>query len=498
RFAGALRIPTVSYDKYRGVPPDDSDDTDHAGFPAMHAYFERQFPHVHAQLERTIVNKYSLLYVWHGTGGADADAAPLMLCSHMDVVPVLEATRDEWVHAPFSGDVADGYVWGRGAADTKSTLLGILEAVEALLVGGFAPSKTVILAFGHDEELSGAVGAKSIYRKLSELGYDGKIGMLIDEGTSLGVLFGVEFASVAIAEKGYIDIELEVETPGGHASMPERHTGIGFMSQAITALEAHPFAPKLTDDNPYLTALQCATTYGDPAQVDPVLAWALRHLPATRGALERYLDSERTARPFVATSQAVDIVQGGAKVNALPERVMAAVNHRVALHQRTADVERAVVARLRPVVAVAGLNLTATDVDGRVYAAIEAGPRAAGALRVRSVVALETAPVSPSAGAAWEVLSGTIRHALAAATDGVEGGTPPVVTPMLMPANTDTRHYWNLTPNIYRFSPVRGGEGIHTVNERVLVSGYLDNVKFYHELVRNWDEAAAKVVVKAA
>ena len=68
-----------------------------------------------------------------------------------DVVPVEPGTEDEWQQAPFGGRISDGYIWGRGAIDNKSTVLGTLEAVEMLLADGFRPTRTVYLAYGHDE-----------------------------------------------------------------------------------------------------------------------------------------------------------------------------------------------------------------------------------------------------------------------------------------------------------------------------------------------------------
>ena len=79
----------------------------------------------------------------------------MLLMAHMDVVPVDPATETSWRHPPFSGAVADGYIWGRGAMDDKAAVMSILEAVEHL-VGGRIPARaTVYLAFGHDEEIGG-------------------------------------------------------------------------------------------------------------------------------------------------------------------------------------------------------------------------------------------------------------------------------------------------------------------------------------------------------
>ncbi|KAI9354790.1 carboxypeptidase S [Zopfochytrium polystomum] len=479
RFAGALRINTVSFDKWRGVIPP-AGDPEHAGFLKLHKYFEAQFPLVHSTLEKVVIADYSLLYVWKGS---DESLPALLLCSHQDVVPVLEATANQWLHEPFSGDIEDGWIWGRGAADTKATLVGVLESIEMLIKGGFKPKKTVLLAFGHDEEISGIVGAKNISAELVERGYAGNIGMLVDEGTGVRDSFGIRVASIAIGEKGYVDTQLTIETPGGHASMPPRHTGIGLMSKIIDYVESNPFPPALTDENPFLGAMVCAAEH-NPDGLDPYVKWAITHLDYARSGLARYLDSKRETRVFVSTTQAVDIINGGIKVNALPEVVSAFINHRIAIDSSVAKTEAYLAHRLALVANWNKINLTVYASSGDEFT-LNAGPDAVGVLTMRSSVgALEPAPISPVGDLAWNVLSGTIFHTLSSEDD-----SKMIVAPMLMPANTDTRHYWDLTRNIYRFGPVIDGEGIHTVNERTTVESYIKTVKFYHELVRNWDEA---------
>jgi carboxypeptidase PM20D1 len=159
RFAGALRIPTISHA--------DREKNDPKQFEAMHAYLESQFPRVHAALRREVVNGQSLLYTW---SGRDRGARPILLLAHMDVVPVEPGTESKWTHPPFSGEIADGFVWGRGALDDKVRMVGLLEAVDWLLAQGFQPSRTIYLAFGHDEEIGGDQGAAAIAALLKSRG----------------------------------------------------------------------------------------------------------------------------------------------------------------------------------------------------------------------------------------------------------------------------------------------------------------------------------------
>src|SRR5919106_1105019 len=133
RLSGAIRIPTIS--------AEDPAAFDAESFRTLHAYLAKAFPLVHSRLLREIVGSHSLLYTWTGT---DASADPILLIGHMDVVPIEPGTEKQWAHDPFGGSIVDGFIWGRGAIDNKSAVLGTLEAVEMLLAEGFRPSRTVL------------------------------------------------------------------------------------------------------------------------------------------------------------------------------------------------------------------------------------------------------------------------------------------------------------------------------------------------------------------
>ena len=103
-WSRALQFQTVSYPDLSRMDP--------AEFLALHDYLERTFPGVHATLTREIIGDYSLLYTWKGT---DPNRKPILLMSHLDVVPVEPDIKEEWEYPPFEGRVAEGFVWGRGA-----------------------------------------------------------------------------------------------------------------------------------------------------------------------------------------------------------------------------------------------------------------------------------------------------------------------------------------------------------------------------------------------
>ncbi len=206
RLAAALRFRTISHA--------DSSRDDVAAFRALREHLERSFPRVHATLEREVVGTGALLYTWRGSGSEK----PILLMAHMDVVPVEPGTEASWTHPAFEGRIADGFLWGRGAMDFKVGVLGLLEAAEILLGQGFAPARTIYLAFGDDEEGGGRGGAQKIAALLQSRGV--RLESVLDEGSAIvrgvpGVAAPV--ALVGIAEKGYLSIEMRARADGGHS-----------------------------------------------------------------------------------------------------------------------------------------------------------------------------------------------------------------------------------------------------------------------------------------
>jgi len=151
RLSQAIQFQTVSYE--------DRTQIDYAPFRQFQEYLVQTFPLIHSKLEKKVINNYALLYAWQGT---TRSLKPMLIYGHHDVVPAADEDGKAWKYPPFSGAIAEGYVWGRGALDTKSSIMGALEAVEALLEEGFFPRRTVYIASGFDEEIGGEEGAKKI------------------------------------------------------------------------------------------------------------------------------------------------------------------------------------------------------------------------------------------------------------------------------------------------------------------------------------------------
>jgi carboxypeptidase PM20D1 len=436
RLAEALRIPTIS--------SQDPADFDAAAFAALHALLEERFPRVHAALGREAVGEHSLLYTWPGS---EPSLAPLLLMAHLDVVPVEPGTEDGWTHPPFSGAVADGFVWGRGALDSKSGVMGTLEAVELLLAEGFRPRRTVLLAYGHDEEVGGARGAAAIAALLESRGV--RPWMVVDEGGVIGsgMMPGVArpTALVGIAEKGFASVELIVETPGGHSSMPPARGSIVRLGEAVRRLEDAPPAARI--DGPTLEL------FDRVGPEFPLLQRAVfANLWLTRPLVLRTLAATPATNAMVRTTTAPTIFEAGTKENVLPGRARAVVNFRILPGDSVAGV-------------VEHVRSTVRDTLVRV--------------RLMEGFASEPSSVSRTDGEAFALLERTIRQT---APDAL-------VSPYLVLGGTDARHFHRLSDAVFRFLPVRMAQAdlarLHGTDERVAVADYEAAIGFYRQLVLN-------------
>ncbi|KAI8815010.1 peptidase family M20/M25/M40 [Cladochytrium replicatum] len=476
RLAEAVSYRTESFDDM--IEFQDPEDYRYNQFKEFIAFLESSYPSLHSSLSREIIHDFSLLYTWEGS---NPDLKPMILAAHYDVVVVNNETLSLWDEPPFSGNVRNGFLYGRGAEDDKGSLVAIVEAVELLSAHGFKPERTVLLAFGHDEEIGGGKGAGYIAKHLiEEKGLKHGIEFIVDEGSGLAEHFGALIAFISTGEKGSCNAEITVKTRGGHSSAAPPHTGIGYLSSLIAELEENPFQPQLADWHPLLQTLRCASEH--VPDFDPWFKWALDNLPDSKDALVAVLSEDLDSRYTISTSQAADLIKGGVKVNALPETVTATVNHRI-INEDVLTVARRYLEVLSPVAKQYGLDLHVsgwTLSGGRWQGGYTGGDGQAGKVEV-VVKGMEASPVSKVGSWGWNVLEGSIRAAFDA-----DGKKNMIVSPGLMVANTDTRHYWDLSDAIFRFKPTRETfSNAHTVNERVNVNVVFTAVRFFYQLIRN-------------
>ncbi len=436
RFAGAIRIPTESKSEQ---PPDQ------AVMQIMRDYLQRSFPRVHATMQREVLPDGALLFTWRGR---DPMQGPVVLMGHMDVVPAAAETLSQWKHPPYSGDLADGFLWGRGTVDDKIHVLSLLEASETLIARGFTPARTILFAFGDDEENGGRHGAQNIVKLLQSR--DVHPEFVVDEGGLIvsAMIPGLSrpIAAIGTAEKGYLDVSLTTHGTGGHSSEPPPHTAIGQLSAALTALEDHPFPSTLpvvirqqfTSLAPYLPFTRRMALSN---------LWLFKPVVVSAG-----LKNQAQAGNYHTTT-AETMISGGFKENALPTSARAIINFRI-LPGDTVD---SVLDRVRttlhdPGVTVANLN--------------------PGSSRNPS-------PTSPLDAAGYRTLATTIHQLFPDA----------IVLPNLLNAATDSSFYTVLTPNVYRFLAVETDTAdlsmVHGLNERIAPEKYLKTVQFTAQLIQN-------------
>ncbi|RDW67020.1 hypothetical protein BP5796_09769 [Coleophoma crateriformis] len=475
RLQGAVQIPTESFDDLGEVGVDERWEI----FKEFHAYLEKTFPLVFSKLEITKPNTYGLLINWQGK---DKSMKPYLFMAHQDVVPVLAVTESRWKYPPYSAHYDGRFVWGRGASDCKNNLMGVLGTLETLLEQDFVPERTIMAGFGFDEEISGFHGAAYIAKELEDKLGKNSIELIIDEG-GLGIkeMYGATFALPGLGEKGYMDIKITVETEGGHSSVPPDNTGIGILSRIVAAIEDAPYSPDLTPANPYFTTLQCAAEYGP--SISKALKKSIKKSLTSKSeakALAEYLAKDDIKnRYLMQTSQATDLVSGGVKINALPEKVYAVVNHRIAVESRIADIR----ANMQTVLEEKILSKFSMSLDAWGSVSGNTSAKSTGQIILEDFsVPLEPSPVSPYDTDAYRVFTGTIKQVL---------GEDIIVAPSIMTGNTDTKYYWDLSKNIYRFSPVReeGRFNAHTVDERVGMKEHMEGIKFYTQIILNGEVA---------
>ena len=434
RLSEAVKFRTISYfDSAAKIPE----------FRRLHAYLEKSYPLVHARLTREILDSATLLYTWRGS---DTSLAPVLLMGHQDVVPVEPGTEKDWKHGPFSGDIAEGFVWGRGTLDDKISVLGTLEGAEALLKAGFGPRRSLIFAFGYTEE----VGGPSAVRTAETLKARGiKPLFVMDEGGALGdsIVPGVpqRVALIGVTEKGYLSLRLTATAQGGHSSMPGRETAVSILASAVARVQETPLPSRLDDVTlsmfdhvgplmPYSRKMVMANVW----LFGPVLKWGLERVPS--------------GNAVVRTTTAATMISGGIKDNVIPPTATAVINFRLL----PGDSVAWVVARVKEIVADSRVEVTQVPGTGR-----------------------EASEVSPTDSEGYRLLAQTIRE--------VYPGTH--VSPYLLVGGTDSRNFYLVTPNVYRFAPIMvKGETLklaHGTNERVSVEDYLTGVSFYRRLIEN-------------
>jgi carboxypeptidase PM20D1 len=431
----AIKLETVTHE--------DAAENDPATFKALHKLLEKMYPLVHKTMKREVVGEASLLYTWTGK---DAGLEPVLFAAHQDVVPAEESSLEQWAYPPFSGKIADGFIWGRGTLDIKSQLISLLDAAEALIKNGYKPERTVMFGFGSDEEVLG-VGAKAIVALLKERGVH--LAAMVDEGGCIydGIIPGVNGLTgvIGVAEKGYLSLRVWVDAEAGHSSTPSKVTATGVLIRALDKLVAHPFPSNVNAVARMFASIASSASF--------MIQMAFANLWLFSGMVKKQLLDNSETAATIRTTTAVTILRGGVKDNIIPGHAEAVVNFRLLPGESIA----LVCERIRKI-----MN------DDRVQFEPVRGN------------AWEASPVSPEDALAYQHIASTAHEFFP--------GIP--FAPYIMLGGSDARNYYAICDNVYRFSPYAMTPSdlprVHGINERISEDAFAMMVEYFYKLIPRW------------
>lgn len=409
---------------------------DDAEFEKLIEKIERFYPRLHAGCQRERHGRRGLLFRWQGKSAGECT----VLMAHYDVVPCDES---QWTKPPFDAVIEDGVMWGRGTLDTKSTFCGILEAVETMMAQGFTPEHDVYLSFSGGEEI-GDDSAPSLVKVFRERNIP--IDMVLDEGGAVveNVFPGVKrpAALIGTAEKGVVNLYLSMQSKGGHASSPPPHTLVGELAKAVVAVERRPAKMRISPAaKEMLTTLARHSGFG--IKILFANLWCFAPL---LDLVTRKTGGELNA--LVRTTGAFTMMKGSNERNVLASDAEVVANFRIA----EGETVKSTVDRVRNLIGNPKISYrTEQDTD--------------------------PSPSSRTDSEGYKVLKETIA----------ETWQDAIVSPYLMIACSDARHYARISDRVYRFSAMAlSGEErktIHGHDERIRLENFDKVIVFYMRLL---------------
>ncbi len=405
-------------------------------FLGFHKVLEELFPLVHQNLEKTEIDG-SLLFYWKGK----SSERPLVLMGHQDVVPA----EGDWVHDPFSGDIEDGKIHGRGSADTKCSVFAFLQAVEELLSQGFVPEQDVYLSSSNTEEVGGD-GCPKLVAELERRGVRPFI--VNDEGGSIVTepMAGIKgnYAMIGVLEKGQGNLIVSARSNGGHSSYPPKNSPIVRLSKFIAELDRH---------NPMRSEMnrQAEQMFSSMAPYGPFwMRLLFGNLWLFKPLLIKLMPSiSPQAAALLRTTVAPTMQSGSDGCNVLPQEATVTLNLRYIPHQNMEESNEAIRALAKRY-----------DLEVRILDAYPA-----------------CTPVDTET-AAFRLVSSVIEE--------VFPGLPRI--PYVMTGGTDARFYQKICNTCIRFSPVVYGpdqmKGMHGLNEYLDTCSLPGAVDYYQALIR--------------
>ena len=415
-------------------------------FEKLHECLRQLYPNVHRVMEREQLGGYNLIYRWQGK---DPNRKPIALLSHQDVVPV--GDESEWEHPPFSGLDDGENIHGRGALDMKQQMVMVLDACERLIAQGYTPEEDVYLCFGQNEEVGNIpemTGADLLVHTFKERGI--RFDCVIDEGGTIvsGKTFGIlpRVAVIGVAEKGFCDFRLEAESEGGHSSRPPKRTALGRVCEAAYRLETHPPKPEMIA--PVQTMFETVTPY----MKSLLMRFMVANLWICKGLFMKLACTKSLIRAILSDTYAVTQAEGSPQDNILAQHPWIGVNCRVL---PSSDAEKAK-AHIEKVIKDPKVTVTVTKNH-------------------------QDHSISPHKTKAFETID--------AVTNRYYPGT--LVTPYIQFGGSDSRNYYQVSDNVYRFMPVFlekdvNEYGVHRANEYLPKEVLGRGVAFFMDFIKEY------------
>ena len=295
-----IRIPSVNYGEGRGDEK------------AVAEYIATKLAEVGIEYEliETAPNRVNVVAK---IAGADQNRPGLVLHGHIDVVP---ADAKDWSVDPFSGEIKDGFIWGRGAVDMKNIDAMILACVRSWKRNGFTPPRNVLIVFFADEEASGTFGSRWLVKNRPELfsGYNEAVSEV--GGFSVTINGDHRLYLIESAQKGIQWLKLTARGTAGHGSFKNTDNAVTKLSQAVARIGNYEW-PQLETRTGAIFFRKIAELTGekyDPKNVKPLL----KHLGPSVKMLGATI--QNTANPTM--------LEAGYKANVIPQTASAVIDGR--------------------------------------------------------------------------------------------------------------------------------------------------------------------------
>ena len=425
-----IRIETVS-DAKCGSPKEN--------FDRFHELLWEMFPHIKGVCKLKEFNG-SLLLRWKGS---DSSQLPVLFMNHHDVVP---AAPEGWKYPPFSAEIDEGRIWGRGTLDDKGGLWAMFQAADELAEAGFVPSRDLYLETACNEETMGA-GADEISSWLRANGI--RFEMVFDEGGDIirEPMAGARgtFAMIGVGEKSVANLRFIARSEGGHASTPGKNTPLVRLGKFMAYVDSHQVfdirlapavAEMLVRMAPYMGKTGKLTEKADKLK-GPV-GILLSKLGPTTGSM-------------VSTTIAFTQIGGGTAVNVIPREAWVVGDMRCSHHQGMEDSIKAIT----KVAEKFGLETEVFE------SSVESG-------------------MADYTGKAFKL----VEEAVAATIPGVDA-----CCPYLMTGGSDSRYFARVCDQCIRFLPftidAEQMDTIHGINESVDLSTLVPAVEYYKYMMQH-------------